>query len=789
MTQYSPNLPPRSQRPATLRRARPQSALRVLALAILVTVVRGFPDGAQATVSLDRDLAVASSDPVTSTIAITMKGAPDPLAGQVGGAMNAAVAHEGHLLLSVGPRLLAIDVQDPTRPNVVGQTPPLPSVISDMAMDASRPVAWVSTGPRLCAVAVDSPLSLQMGECLDFLDTVMRVTTSSGRAWVLLETGVTIGVDVTEPSNPMQTSEIRKPDGGRSVDLVANETHLYRLVIADDTDAPPWIESHRLRGGIAPRPLSPFVLLGKESTDSGWAQLEWHAGKLWVGLIDTLTFLQPEGDSLALLGSDQYGNAVRFAPSSDQVYVSLASTFSDNYGVALLDASDPNNLSPICMADWKIGRYPGVFTRAMAVINDNVWVSSGGGFLTGLTRRDATLETVGTFATVGSVGALDIASGHMYALSDQSAQVISLSEPTEPRHVALLDAGFYYSDVAVEGGIAALGILGQSDMIFDRLKVFNVSTPADPAILLEYDSPQCCEIAIDVEISRETLVYTTRGSGPGKSRIWRWSGASSPVLHGAIEYDGDPEVAHFHGDRLLSAITMPRDSAGSSLRQVQLRRDTPSRLPSIHSSAVIIGDDFSSYPRLWLAASPTHAFLLAEDRAPDTDATAPGRVRLYTVLVSDSDRLEVVAQTSLNCNRRCDPADSYLQDDELYIAMSGPGDGGIVVLDVAQPSQPVLQQLIRSAGGVSGVHSVDGWIYAAAGRGGLNVYERDRYDGRTPTPGTPAPGEATPTGTSTPLDPTDSTPTLSASEAPERPVRIFLPSLVSAVEALPIASR
>ena len=53
------------------------------------------------------------------------------LVGQVGGRVNAVAVQGNHVYLGVGPRLLVLDVSDPTTPILAGQTPVLPDVQDD----------------------------------------------------------------------------------------------------------------------------------------------------------------------------------------------------------------------------------------------------------------------------------------------------------------------------------------------------------------------------------------------------------------------------------------------------------------------------------------------------------------------------------------------------------------------------------------------------------------------------------------------------------------------------------
>ena len=56
------------------------------------------------------------------------------LVGQIGGSTRTVAVRGPYAYVNVGPRLLIVDVSDQARPEVVGETPPLPGLIYSIAL-------------------------------------------------------------------------------------------------------------------------------------------------------------------------------------------------------------------------------------------------------------------------------------------------------------------------------------------------------------------------------------------------------------------------------------------------------------------------------------------------------------------------------------------------------------------------------------------------------------------------------------------------------------------------------
>jgi len=66
------------------------------------------------------------------------------LVGQIGGACRAVAVQGNYAYVGVGPRLVVLDVSDPTKPAIRGQTAVLPAVVRDVALAGGY--AYVAVG-------------------------------------------------------------------------------------------------------------------------------------------------------------------------------------------------------------------------------------------------------------------------------------------------------------------------------------------------------------------------------------------------------------------------------------------------------------------------------------------------------------------------------------------------------------------------------------------------------------------------------------------------------------------
>ena len=64
------------------------------------------------------------------------------LVGQIGGQITKVLVWQRYAYLGVGQRHMMVDIADPTQPKLLGESPPLPNRVRDIAVDGLvvRPV-------------------------------------------------------------------------------------------------------------------------------------------------------------------------------------------------------------------------------------------------------------------------------------------------------------------------------------------------------------------------------------------------------------------------------------------------------------------------------------------------------------------------------------------------------------------------------------------------------------------------------------------------------------------------
>ena len=133
----------------------------LISMLVLVTVMPGFRPAAEAqsTTLPPEPVAMPDKEPSPrldlNADSVSLRAPADALnvelVGQIGGA-SYAVAISGTLAyLGVGPRLIVLDVSDPTSPSVLGQTEHFPSIVHHIAIDGS--IAYVANWKAACALS------------------------------------------------------------------------------------------------------------------------------------------------------------------------------------------------------------------------------------------------------------------------------------------------------------------------------------------------------------------------------------------------------------------------------------------------------------------------------------------------------------------------------------------------------------------------------------------------------------------------------------------------------------
>ena len=145
------------------------------------------------------------------------------LVGQIGGLTSAVAIQDSYAYIGVGPRLVVLDVADPAKPVVVGQTGVLPGVVQDVAVAGDYAyVAAAYSGLRI--VNVSNPAApTEAGYC-DTPGTAYGVAVAGNYAYVADYSGLRI-VNVSNPVAPTEAGYYDAP--GNAVDVAVAGNYAY----------------------------------------------------------------------------------------------------------------------------------------------------------------------------------------------------------------------------------------------------------------------------------------------------------------------------------------------------------------------------------------------------------------------------------------------------------------------------------------------------------------------------------------------------------------------------------
>ncbi len=367
------------------------------------------------------------------------------LFGQIGGATRAVAVQGDYAYLNVGPRLVILDVADPTRPVVAGQSAVLPgfeslALAGDPSTDFAKhpPEGAPAEPPALPGTCVQ-------GKCV----TAGASGTGQTCAYVAAGEGGVRILDVSNPTAPVEVGFYATPGPAWSITVVGDPS-------ADFAKHPP-------EGTPAEPPALPGTCVQGKCVTAGAS----GAGPVYAYVA--------AGDGLHVLDVSDPSAPVKigFYPTPDAAldvaivgntaYVAEVYSETDDPrergGLRILDLSDPAQPN-------EIGFYPMNPSQADEFERPNAPRGARG---------------------VAVAGDPSAGSGPVYVyltyrtFKRGGLRVVDVSDPAHPSQVGdFQDYVYYVSDVAVAGNIAyvATGVnMG--------LLVLDLSDPAGPVVLAD----------------------------------------------------------------------------------------------------------------------------------------------------------------------------------------------------------------------------------------------------------------------------------------------------------------
>lgn len=612
------------------------------------------------------------------------------LVGQVGGPVFAVAVQGNYAYLGVGPRLTVLDVSDPSRPAVVGQSKVLPEIVRDVFV--AGPYAYVV-----------------------------------GWHW-----GIRV-LDISNPATPIEVGAYQTPGAAEAVYVaghyayVAAQTAGLRVIDVSDPAAPVEVGAYETGGRLA----WDVHVAGHPSSGSGqrYAYLVDWAGLQIVDVSDP-THPAPVG----ILDTPGLAQGVYVA--GQYAYVA-----DEEAGLEIIDVSDPTTPTLVGTYDTP-GRASNVH-----VIDNYAYVADVGSLQVVDVSNSTAPERVGVFDRPGFpswVVNVDVADGHAYVVGgwDSSMRVVGISDPAAPRQTgeygALGNAMRVYADDHPLPGSGQAPSTGSGQVyayVVDEpfgLRVIDVSNPAVPRVAGAYEIPG---ITRDVYVA-DHYAYIANG----QSGLW---------IVDLSDLDAITEVGVYTSAQFVSRVLVKGRYAyltggySDTLRIVDVSDPATPVTAGIYegqgaANGIFIADDYAylahEYRGLEIldVSDPSRPVKVGGYEMPGT--THAIDVADYYAYVANERRGLLIFDVS-NPARPMEVGayrpDEPTQFRDVYVARGPVADSGKVyayvadaynglrVVDVSDPTEPVAAGFYP--GSAVGVRVVGDYIFVAAQTGGLMV--------------------------------------------------------------------
>jgi len=619
------------------------------------------------------------------------------LVGQIGGPAY-AVAVQGHYAyLGIGPRLVVLDVTDPTQPGVIGLSKEMPDYVADVAVSGTRAfVVWSS----------------HMGA-------------SNSGLWIL---------DVADPTQPRLIG--RHPMPGRSVNRIrVVDNYIYvamgdlRIFDVSNATVPQEVGAYRLAGGI-----EDVYVVGK------YAYVAWSTGynpampgSSGLRIVDVSDPTAPQ--EVGFFPTAEGANAVYVADN--------VAYLGDGEGVWIVDVSNPADPQPL-------GRYevPAGVRGAIRVVGNYAYLTTWNRGLHILDVSDPSVPVQVGVQDVPGVGAdMEVENGYAYVASTAYAlSIIDVSDPERPVQAGAYDAPNRPNDVDVLGNYAYVTDDTPWVSIGRRLRIIDVSNPALPAELSSYRLPDGGIYHV-LASGHYAYVVTSEGifildvsnpRAPHVVAVYDAEGAEEDVY--VVERYAYVIATSYEGGEAfgrLEVVDVADPTSPARIGLYEFPREV-SRIFVAGEIAYVVSNMCAPMPggtrcfgvvRLVDVTTPEVPRLLSVYRPPGSARSvfvtgayayvADGSAGLRIVDVSDPTRPREVGGTA-----PMPAATVHVSGDYAYVGVDWRGTArysGVYVFDVSNRGAPVEVGFYLMRGVPFGIDVTGGYAYAAADWAGLMI--------------------------------------------------------------------
>lgn len=448
------------------------------------------------------------------------------LVGQIGGPTDAVAVRGSYAYLGVGPRLVILDVSDPAKPTEVGQSAPVRSLVSDLALAEARAYLVDRDGHLHVFDVADPTRPKRVG----FVDRAGARVQIAGR--YLYTTAIDYPprlrvFDLANPSGPVEVGSIRMPS--TVLGVAVTDRHAYvaagsaGLLVVDVDDPTRLVEVGRR--GL--RAASRVAITGKHAYVVDRAS-GLHAFDISDPTSPTELGSLPGVDgAIAVEGSYVYAigggsqerrGGLRIVDVADpahpvEVGTQLLPTFASAVGVAghhafvaahsaglrIVDVASPSRPRPV-------GAYiPPGHVADVAVLGGRAYVSDGwdGIGLHVLDVGDPSRPTkIGFYETAGYAGSVAVQGSSIYFAEsarnsdgppeDGMLRILDVADPSSPSEIATLQMPAHPASVAVVGTHVYVGEspTGEgSELVGGGVRIVDVAEPTRPTSVGFFGTP------------------------------------------------------------------------------------------------------------------------------------------------------------------------------------------------------------------------------------------------------------------------------------------------------------
>lgn len=469
---------------------------------------------------------MTAADPLSDPVALQ--------SGQTGGAMNCAQT-VGHIVwLCSGPRLLAIDVTDPTAPRVHGRTDVLSGIIHALAIETDRPVAWVAAGSGVTALDLmdtDHPVVMSYTPLVEDparLPGRWKLALAAERLWVVGDPLEPLhGLDITDPRSPTRVSSQLSADPQHTsvLGIATAGGRLYAVGRFPGLRSP--IDGVPIAGvavvALEPNVDGALVVMAATAVPTGFeaptADLIWDSGLLRVIFqgqqVRVVSFRESaNGLSLARFDTADPGGFVEAVIiQGGRLYGSWTWDEQTNLGVYVFDLRRPNSTRQLAAAAASL-QDTGRYSAALAIAGDQLWVADEGGSVRGLNLADPQLGETGRLSLVGVASAASwvdrsesviVAAGNSLSVIDPQG-FVTASVPVHTPGMTYIESdddlvlaitktvasgvrsqqGFHIWDLSASGGLQE--VLASNDRMAPLISCGPSATMEDGSLLLAQES-------------------------------------------------------------------------------------------------------------------------------------------------------------------------------------------------------------------------------------------------------------------------------------------------------------